>query len=177
MLQVPGHQDQQIERRPREAMDAIADASVPNGRLEPSSPEKRHPPEERGPHAFSTCPLHGAGLRLVHYADKATAAPHDTLAYSAWIINDSGEALANVTLVLRSLTNAGMEELHYTTSPSTLSFGPMPAGGETELVFTYLVTENDQSHAGELISAMAVQAVTVSGTNLWDEHDAITPIA
>ncbi|MCZ9881941.1 hypothetical protein [Arthrobacter sp. B2a2-09] len=122
-------------------------------------------------------PLNSTGVRLVHYADKATATPHDPLAYSAWIINDSGEELTTVVLVLRSFTNAGMEKLHYTTGPSILSLGPIPAGGETELVFTYVVTENDQRHAGELISAMAVHAETASGTKLWDEHDAITPIS
>lgn len=152
--------------------------------MHPSSREALSPPFlEPGIHriprpgAFSVCPLPGAGVRLVHYANKASAAPHETLAYSAWIINDSGEELTHATLVLRSFTNAGMEELHYTTGPSVLSFGPMPAGGEIELVFTYVVTENDQRHAGELISAMAVQAVTVTGTRLWDEHDAITPIS
>ncbi|WP_345451737.1 hypothetical protein [Arthrobacter gyeryongensis] len=124
-----------------------------------------------------TCPLRCAGVRLVHYADKASAAPHDTLAYSAWIINDSGEELTDVTLVLRSFTNAGMEDLKYASGPSILTFGPVPPGRETELVFTYVVTENDQRHAGELISAMAVQAVTASGARLWDEHDAITPIS
>ncbi|MFF2296801.1 hypothetical protein [Arthrobacter sp. NPDC058127] len=116
-------------------------------------------------------------VRLVHYADKATASSHETLSYSAWIINESGEELSEVTLVLRSFTNAGMEDLQYATGPSILSIGPMPAGAETELVFTYVVTENDQCHAGELISAMAVQAMTASGTKLWDEHDAITPLA
>ncbi|MFF2297878.1 hypothetical protein [Arthrobacter sp. NPDC058127] len=136
-----------------------------------------HPSDATTPGDFLVCPVHSPGVRLVHYADKASAAPHDTLAYSAWIINDSGEELTDVTLVLRSFTNAGMEELRYTTGPSVLSLGQMPAGGETELVFTYVVTENDQRHAGELISAMAVQAVTASGARLWDEHDAITPIS
>ncbi|WAH95739.1 hypothetical protein [Arthrobacter sp. MMS18-M83] len=159
MLQLPGNLDNQIERQP---------------------PETRHespPSHATAPGVFLACPLHGTGVRLVHYAHKATAAPHDTLTYSAWVINDSGEVLTDVTLVLRSFTNAGLEELSYATGPSALSFGPMPAGGETELVFTYVVTENDQSHAGELISAMAVQAVTASGTRHWDEHDAITPIS
>ncbi|MCZ9882128.1 hypothetical protein [Arthrobacter sp. B2a2-09] len=142
-----------------------------------SPPEQWHPSDAAVQGTFSTCLFHGAGVRLVHYADKATAASSDTLAYSAWIINDSGEELTDVTLVLRSFTNAGMEDLKYASGPSVLTLGPMPAGGETELVFTYVVTENDQRHAGELISAMAVQAVTASGAKLWDEHDAITPIS
>lgn len=159
MLQLPGNPDKQIERQPLETRHESppSDATVPG--------------------VFLACPLHGAGVRLVHYAHKATAAPHDTLTYSAWVINDSGEVLTDVTLVLRSFTNAGLEELSYATGPSVLSFGPMPAGGETEFVFTYVVTENDQSHAGELISAMAVQALTVTGARLWDEYDAITPIS
>lgn len=159
MQQIPGNPDKQIERQPPEAGQAslLSDAAAPG--------------------VFLGCRLHGTGVRLVHYAHKASAAPHDTLTYSAWVINDSGEVLTEVTLLLRSFTNAGLEELRYATGPSVLSFGPMPAGGETEFVFTYVVTENDQSHAGELISAMAVQAVTVTGTKLWDEHDAITPIS
>ncbi|UKA62267.1 hypothetical protein [Arthrobacter sp. FW306-04-A] len=154
----------------------MADASLPTGRLKPPFPGMWHLSDPTASDAFPACPLPGTGVRLVHYANKFSAAPHETLAYSAWIINDSGEELTLATLVLRSFTNAGMEELHYTTGPAALSVGPVPAGGETELVFTYVVTENDQRHAGELISAMAVQAVTASGTTLWDEHDAITPI-
>ncbi|MDQ0031415.1 hypothetical protein [Arthrobacter bambusae] len=120
---------------------------------------------------------HFPAVRLVHYADKAAAAAHETLSYSAWIVNESGEELSKVTLVLRSFTNAGMEDLQYATRPSVLSIGPMAAEAETEFVFTYVVTENDERHAGELISAMAVQAVTASGKKLWDENDAITPFA
>ncbi|MCX2750369.1 hypothetical protein OOZ51_21545 [Arthrobacter sp. MI7-26] len=176
MRQIPGNPAKQIERQPHER-HTMVDSALPTGRLKPPFPGTGHPSDPRAPGAFSACPLPGAGVRLVHYANKASAAPHETLAYSAWIINDSGEELTNATLVLRSFTNAGMEELHYTTAPSALSVGPVPAGGETELVFTYVVTENDQSHAGELVSAMAVQAVTVTGTKLWDEHDAITPIS
>ncbi|MEV8150642.1 hypothetical protein AB0O52_21165 [Arthrobacter sp. NPDC080073] len=146
-------------------------SQIPN-----SPPEQWHPSDATVPGTCSTCLLHGTGVRLVHYADKASAAPRDTLVYSAWIINDSGEDLTDVTLVLRSFTNAGMEDLKYATGPSVLTLGPMSAGGETELVFTYVVTESDQRHAGELISAMAVQAVTASGAKLWDEYDAITPI-
>lgn len=142
-----------------------------------SPPEQRHPLDASVQGTFPTCLLHATGVRLVHYADKASAAPHDTLIYSAWIINDSGEKLTNVTLVLRSFTNAGMEDLKYASGPSILTFGPVPPGGEIELVFTYVVTENDQRHAGELISAMAVRAVTASGAKLWDEHDAITPVS
>ena len=116
-------------------------------------------------------------VRLVHFADKATTTSHETLSYSAWIINESGEELSEVTLVLRSFTNAGMEELKYATGPTNLSIGPLPAGAATEFVFTYVVTQSDERHAGELVSAMAVEAVTASGTRLRDEHDAITPLA
>ncbi|MBB6405959.1 hypothetical protein [Arthrobacter sp. AZCC_0090] len=177
MLQIPSSPDKQVERQPRETRHAIADDGRSTGHLGPSFPERWDPWDATAPVGFLPCPLHGAGLRLVHYAHQATAAPHDTLTYSAWIINDSGEELTNVALILRSFTNAGMEELRYTSGPSVLSFGPMPAGGEAELVFTYVVTDSDQRHAGELISAMAVQAVTASRTKLWDEHDAITPIS
>lgn len=123
----------------------------------------------------SQCP--SAGLRLIHYAEKSAAVPGRTLTFFAWIINETNEDLARVRLILRSFANAGMEQLRYTTQPAKLSFGPMPAGSETEFRFTYVTTDNDRNHGGELISAMAVQAITASGKKLWDEHDALTPVA
>ncbi|MFH5879876.1 hypothetical protein [Arthrobacter sp. NA-172] len=157
MLQIPGDPDKQIEQQARGT--------------------RWHPSDSATACGFSTCLEHCTGLRLLHFADKVTAVPGDTLSYSVWIINETGEDLTSVTLVPRSFTNSGLEDLSYATGPSVLCFGPLPAGEQAECAFTYVVTENDRSHTGELISAMAVEAVTASGRSLWDEYDAITPLA
>lgn len=67
-----------------------------------------------------------------------------------------------------------MEDLSYASEP------PAPARcldklqpGETATwTFTYLATERDLSHGGELLSAVGVQARNPAGGTLWDECDA-----
>ncbi|WP_404502753.1 hypothetical protein [Arthrobacter sp. GAS37] len=166
-----------MDRHRREQGPGDPDAAWPAGESGPFPAHENLPSEKDDGNVSAGEHPQAFGVRLIHFANKTNAVHGDVLTYFAWIINESDEELTKVTLVLRSFTNAGMENLHYTSEPTSLSLTDMPHGGEAQFVFTYVVTENDEHHGGELVSAMAVQAVTASGTKLSDECDAITPLA
>jgi hypothetical protein len=114
------------------------------------------------------------GITLVYSADTIEASPGQHITFTAWVMNDTDEPLSGVYLIVRSFTNEGMENLRYATEPpaSQRRLHHLPPGGSASWTFTYVVTERDLSHGGELISAMGVQAITPA-TTLWDEDDAI----
>lgn len=116
----------------------------------------------------------GPSIALVHYADRSLASCGDTIFFTAWILNDSKETLADVALVPCSLTNAVSEKLSYSTGPSAedLRIPSLAPGESRKFGFTYMVSYADVAHGGEIVSAMQVRARSNSGTHR-DGCDAI----
>jgi hypothetical protein len=114
------------------------------------------------------------GITLVHTADTVEASPGQRVTFTAWVMNDTEEPLSEISLIPRSFTNAGMENLSYATQPPAPArcLAKLPPGKTARWTFTYLVTEWDLSHGGELLSAMGVQARNPAAATLWDECDA-----
>lgn len=115
-----------------------------------------------------------AGITLVHTADTFQASPGQRITFTAWVMNDTSKPLSQVSVIPRSFTNAGMEDLSYTTEPAALArcLNKLWPGETASWTFTYLVTERDLSHGGSLLSAMGVQARNPAAVTLWDECDA-----
>lgn len=114
------------------------------------------------------------GITLVHVADMFEASPSQRITFTTWVMNDTHDTLSEVSLVPRSFTNAGLEDLSYAMEPPAPErrLETLPPGETASWTFTYLVTEQDLSHGGELVSAMGVQARNPTAGTLWDECDA-----
>lgn len=126
---------------------------------------------------------HAGRVALIYEADRAHAAPGDTVIFTAWVTNNSPSHLREVRLIPRSFTNEGMDALNYTSHPGSedLAIPTLEPGQIMMRSFSYRVTDADHFHGGSLISAMQVQA-TCRGEIIADEHDAIvslneTPLA
>lgn len=120
---------------------------------------------------------HAGSVALIYGADRAHAAPGDTVIFTAWVTNNSPSHLRQVRLIPRSFTNEGMDALNYTSHPGSENLEvPTLEPGETMMrSFSYRVTDTDHLHGGSLISAMQVQA-TCRGEIIADEHDAIVSL-
>ncbi|WP_423183911.1 DUF7507 domain-containing protein [Arthrobacter sp. NyZ413] len=112
-------------------------------------------------------------IALIHFADRFTATTGETIAFTAWMLNDSRETLTGVSLIERSFTNANLENLSYDTGPHSeeLRRGSLEPGESAELHFSYVVREEDVIHRGEIVNALQVRAVSSAGV-IWDECDA-----
>lgn len=116
----------------------------------------------------------GPSIALVHYADRSLAWYGDTIAFTAWILNDSEETLADVSLIRCSLTNSVAEKLSYGTGPSSeeLRIPSLAPGESAKFGFTYVVSYADMACGGEIVSVMQVRARSNSGIHS-DECDAV----
>lgn len=110
---------------------------------------------------------------VVYFADRDEASPGDTITFTLWVINGAEEVVAEVIVLPRSFTNAGMESLTYTSAATTLSSGPLSPGETWRVSFTYEVTANDSECGGELISAMFIHAYPTIQSDVWIEADAL----
>ena len=114
-----------------------------------------------------------SSIALVQYADRSLASCGDTIFFTAWILNNSEETLADVSLMHGFLTDAVSGKLSYATVPVSedLRIPSLSPGKSAKFGFTYVVTYTDVAEGGKIVSAMQVRARSNSG-NHRDECDA-----
>lgn len=115
------------------------------------------------------------GIELVYSVDRFRAGVGETLTFTAWVLNSRDEALTNVCLILRSLTNSQLVPLQYTTQPTSAATTQRDIEPYTCLTssFTYVVEPQDVIHPGVLISSLQVSLVCPGQGQLHSECDAI----
>jgi len=114
-----------------------------------------------------------SSIALVQYADRSLASYGDTIFFTAWILNNSEETLADVSLMHCFLTDAVPAKLSYATVPVSedLRIPSLSPGESTKFGFTYVVTYTDVIDGEKIVSAMQVRARSNSGIHR-DECDA-----
>lgn len=114
---------------------------------------------------MDTSATDGSSIALVQYADRSLASCGDTIFFTAWILNNSEETLADASLTHYFLTNAVSEDLSYTTTPVSedLRIPSLSPGESMKFGFTYTVTYTDVADGGKIVSAMQVRARSNSG--------------
>lgn len=115
------------------------------------------------------------GIELVYSVDRFSAGVGEALTFTAWVLNSRDEALTNVCLILRSLTNSQLDPLQYTTQPTSAAITQRDIEPYTCLTssFTYVLEPQDVIHQGVLISSLQVILVSPSQGQLLAECDAI----
>ncbi|ALV47844.1 hypothetical protein MB46_19410 (plasmid) [Arthrobacter alpinus] len=118
------------------------------------------------------------GISLVYLVDKDVAGAGELLTFTAWILNGTSDTLTDVCLRLRSLRNGGLDWLEYTSQPSDKDLAGRVLGPRRSLHYTltYLVTQEDVTHADVIISALQAELTSPRAGRINSECDALVAV-